>query len=265
MRFFQDGYTDTPFLPGNKWRVHDKFRPHPPVVTPPADGPFTPPPPGAIVLFDGTNTDAWKLPWRIEGGAMVVSRGSNETRQAFGDMQLHLEFATPAEVKGNGQGRGNSGVIIAGRYEIQVLDSYKSDTYADGQCGAVYGQYPPRVNACRKPGEWQAYDITFIAPRFGPASAKKKSLDPFTKLWHGLIGKKDGPRPSKNPSPSDVLLSPAYVTVVHNGVLLHKHQAILWPVAHRDVNKYTPHGPAPLQLQDHGNPTRFRNIWVRPL
>lgn len=234
MRFFQDGYTDTPFLPGNKWRVHDKFRPRPAVVTPPPTGPMVPAPADAKVLFDGTNTDAWTRPWKIEDGAMVVTKGlgSNETREKFGDMQLHLEFATPAEVKGNGQGRGNSGVIIQGRYEIQVLDSYNNETYADGQCGSVYGQNPPLVNASRKPGEWQTYDILFTAPQFTP----------------------DGK-----------LESPAFVTVIHNGIVVQNHREILWPVAHRDVNKYAPHGPAPLQLQDHNNPTRFRNIWVRPL
>ena len=234
MRFFQDGYTDTPFLPGGKWRVHDKFRPRPAVVAPPAEGPFTLPPADAVVLFNGKNTDAWTRPWKIEDGAMVVTKGlgSNDTREKFGDIQLHLEFATPAEVKGSGQGRGNSGVIIAGRYEIQVLDSYNSETYADGQCGAVYGQNPPLVNVCRKPGEWQAYDIFFTAPKFAADGKLEK---------------------------------PAYVTVIHNGVLVQNHWEILWPVAHRDVNKYTPHGPAPLQLQDHNNPTRFRNIWVRPL
>ena len=206
MRFFQDGYTDTPFLPGNKWRVHDKARPRPTVITPPADGPFTPPPADALVLFDGKNTDAWTRPWKIVDGAMEVTKGlgSNETREKFGDMQLHLEFATPVEVKGNGQGRGNSGVIIQGRYEVQVLDSYNNETYADGQCGAVYGQNPPLVNACRKPGEWQAYDIFFTAPKFAS----------------------DGK-----------LESPAYVTVVHNGMLLHIHRAM-----HAVIDRNPHHG-----------------------
>jgi len=232
--FAQDGYTDTPFLPGNKWRVHDKFRPRPPVVAPrPYDGIPVPPPADALVLFDGKNTDQWTQPWKIEDGAMVVTpkTGSNSTKQAFGSFQLHLEFATPNPAKGAGQGRGNSGVIIAERYEIQVLDSYEAETYADGQCAAVYGQYPPLVNASRKPGEWQTYDIFFTAPKFAP----------------------DGK-----------LESPAYVTVIHNGILVHNHREILWPVAHKNTNQYKAHGPAPIQLQDHGNPVRYRNIWIRP-
>lgn len=264
--FAQDGYTDTPFLPGNKWRVHDKFRPRPPAVAPRYDGKPVSPPKGALVLFDGTNTNHWTQPWKIEDGAMVVTpkTGSNTTKESFGSFQLHLEFATPDPPKGMGQGRGNSGVIIAGRYEIQVLDSYETETYADGQCAALYGQYPPMVNASRKPGEWQSYDITFTAPRFGPAPVKK-SPDFFTRLWHGLIGKKAAPTPPPAKPGEQVLLSPARVTVVHNGVVVHKNRAILWPVAHKNTNKYSPHGPAPLQLQDHGNPVRYRNIWIRPL
>lgn len=230
----QDGYTDTPFLPGNKWRVHDKFRPHPPVVAPrPYDAGIIPAPADALILFDGTNTNHWTQPWKIEDGAMVVTpkTGSNSTKESFGSFQLHLEFATPNPAKGQGQGRGNSGVIIAGRYEIQVLDSYEAETYADGQCAALYGQFPPLVNASRKPGEWQTYDIFFTAPKFE----------------------------------ADKLVSPAFVTVIHNGVLVHNNREILWPVAHKNTNQYKAHGPAPLQLQDHGNPVRYRNIWIRPL
>jgi len=163
----------------------------------------------------------------------VFRTGNIETKQHFGDCQLHIEWATPAEVDGDSQGRGNSGVFLMGKYEIQVLDSYNNRTYADGHAGAIYGQYPPLVNASRKPGEWQTYDIFFVAPRFE----------------------------------GDKLINPAYVTVVHNGVLIHHHQAIMGPTGHRILASYdVPHGPeGPLMLQDHRNPVRFRNIWIRSL
>jgi hypothetical protein len=165
---------------------------------------------------------------------MEVNRTGNiETKEHFGDCQLHIEWAAPAEVKGDSQGRGNSGVFLIGKYEIQVLDGYDNLTYADGLTAAIYGQYPPLVNACCKPGEWQNYDIFFVAPRFN-----------------------DGK-----------LVSPAYVTVVHNGVLVHHHQEIMGPTGHRSVASYdVPHEPkGPLTLQDHGDPVRYRNIWLRPL
>ena len=236
------GYTDTPVLPGSKWRVHDADRPHPPVVTPPS--PSTrerpgKPPSDAIVLFDGKDLSRWKgrkgpARWLVlEDGSMQVNRtGDIETVQHFGDCQLHVEWATPERVTGRSQGRGNSGVFLMGRYEIQVLDSYRNVTYADGQAAAIYGQKPPDVNACRPPGEWQTYDIVFRAPRF------------------------DGDR----------LVSPAYVTVLHNGVLVHDHVALLGPTRHRALPSYSPHPPkGPIKLQDHGNPVRYRNVWVRPL
>ncbi|RMH12279.1 MAG: DUF1080 domain-containing protein [Planctomycetota bacterium] len=237
------GYTDTPKLPGQPWRVHDKDRPNPPVVDPgPAPKTIAPPPSDAVVLFDGTNLDAWQhasgqsAKWELVGDqAMQVRPGTGDiqTRESFGDVQLHLEFATPAEVESSSQGRGNSGVFFFGRYEIQILDSYDNKTYADGQAAALYGQWPPLVNASRKPGEWQTYDIIFEAPRF----------DENGKLER-----------------------PAYVTMFHNGVLVHNHRAMLGATRHRDVATYAPHGPTgPIKLQDHGNPMRFRNIWVRPL
>lgn len=236
------GYTDTPFLPESRWRVHDANRPHPPVVTPPE--PSTQerpgkPPSDAIVLFDGKDLSRWKgregpAKWRIlEDGSMQVNRtGDIETVEHFGDCQLHVEWATPERVVGRSQARGNSGVFLMGRYEIQVLDSYENVTYADGQAAAIYGQKPPDVNACRPPGRWQTYDIVFRAPRFE----------------------------------GDRLVRPAYVTVFHNGVLVHDHVALLGPTRHRAVPKYVPHPPkGPIKLQDHGNPVRYRNIWVRPL
>jgi hypothetical protein len=237
------GYDDTPFLPGSPWRVHDSRRPQPPVVTPGTEStPERPgwPPSDANVLFDGTDLSGWvgrdgqPAAWKVEHGYMeVVPRsGDIQTREHFGDCQLHLEWAAPAQVAGQSQGRGNSGVFLMGRYEIQVLDCYENPTYADGTTAAIYGQFPPLVNACRRPGEWQTYDIVWLAPRF------------------------DGER----------LVSPAYVTVFHNGVLVHYHRELLGPTTHRRTLPYTPHPPTgPLRLQDHGNPVRFRNIWYRPL
>ncbi|MBK8979147.1 MAG: DUF1080 domain-containing protein [Planctomycetes bacterium] len=242
----QPGYTDTPQLPGQPWRVHDAERPRPPAVDPgPAPAP-APVPADAVVLFDGTSLDAFQRQgggearWTLipadapRAGAMEVARGggSIETKQPFGDCQLHVEWRAPAPPHGDSQGRGNSGVFLMGRYEVQVLDSYENPTYADGQAAAIYGQKPPDVNACRPPGEWQSYDIFFTAPRFA-----------------------DGE-----------LVSSAYLTVVHNGVLVQNHVALLGSTAHRTLPSYTPHPPqGPIVLQDHGDPVRFRNIWVRPL
>jgi len=225
------GYTDTPFLPGGEWRVHDDARPRPPVVVPGRGGG---PPSDATVLFDGTNLDAWSGgPWSIEDGALVVNgTGAMQTKESFGDIQLHLEWSSPAEVESASQGRGNSGVFLLGRYEVQVLDSYENESYADGQAAALYGQRPPDVNACRAPGEWQTYDILFRAPRFE----------------------------------EDELTSPGVVTVLHNGVAVHHAEAFIGATAHKQVAKYAPHASqGPIQLQDHGNPVRYRNIWVRPL
>lgn len=237
------GYTNTPQIPGQKWKVHDADRPRPKVVTPGVAS--TPsavgkPPSDAIVLFDGKNLDQWSgrggkpAQWVVKDGFMEVKprTGASRSKQGFGDCQLHIEWQSPAAVKGKSQGRGNSGVFLMSRYEIQVLDSYQNPSYADGQAGALYGQMPPLVNACRKPGTWQSYDIIFKAPRF-----------------------KEGK-----------LVTPATVTVIHNGVLLHFNQTIMGATTHKKVAKYKAHpAKAPIQLQDHGNPTRFRNIWVRPL
>ncbi|MGH2355046.1 MAG: 3-keto-disaccharide hydrolase [Chloroflexota bacterium] len=237
------GYDDTPFIPGSEFRVHDSTRPWPRIVTP--GTPSTQdaagqPPSDAVILFDGRDLSQWvgkdgqPAAWKVEHGYVEVApkTGDIQTREHFGDCQLHLEWATPTEVKGDSQGRGNSGVFLMGRYEIQVLDCYDNPTYADGSAGAVYGQYPPLVNACRRPGEWQNYDILWTAPRF------------------------DGER----------LVSPAYVTILHNGVLVQYHRELTGPTANRRVLPYTPHPPTgPLRLQDHSNPVRFRNIWYRPL
>ncbi|MBM3976649.1 MAG: DUF1080 domain-containing protein [Planctomycetes bacterium] len=229
------GYADTPHLPGSPWRVHDGTRPQPPVVTPGSGGTA---PSDAIVLFDGRDLSRWKsgdgpARWKVAEGAMEVNgTGSIRTQQEFGDLQLHLEWAAPAQVESSSQGRGNSGVFLMGRYEVQILDSYENRTYADGSAAALYAQYPPDVNACRAPGEWQSYDIFFQAPKF------------------------DG----------DTLVSPARVTVVHNGVLVHHAREFLGATTHRNVAAYAPHAPTgPIELQDHGNPVRFRNVWARRL
>jgi Domain of Unknown Function (DUF1080) len=236
------GYRDTPVLPGGKWHVHDSERPQPQVVTPGTSSSQEQPgvpPSDAIVLFDGRDLSHWRndsgadATWTIEDGAMVVKRGSGTIHSVdeFADCQLHIEWSTPRPPVGASQDRGNSGVFFFDRYEIQVLDSYESPTYADGQAASIYGQYPPLVNASRKPGEWQVYDIAFTAPRFKP----------------------DG-----------TLQSPAYVTLFHNGVLVHNHTAMIGPMAHRHIAPYTPHGSkGRIALQDHGHPVRFRNIWVR--
>ncbi len=237
------GYDDTPQIPGQEYKVHDDSRPHPRVVTPPTastqDAPGSPPS-DAVVLFDGTGLSGWEkkdgtpAEWTVEDGYMEVVPGSGNirTKEAFGDCQLHVEWAAPVLVKGDSQGRGNSGVFLMGDYEIQVLDCYDNPTYADGATAAVYGQFPPLVNACRPPGEWQTYDIVWIAPRF------------------------DG----------DELVSPARLTVFHNGLVVHHDVELTGPTTHRAVLEYEPHpATGPLMLQDHGDLVRFRNIWYRPL
>ena len=205
--------------------------PEPVVVTP---GMGAAPPSDAIVLFDGTNLDHWTgvENWTIADG--VGTAGSSITsRDRFGDCQLHLEFATPEKVEGTGQGRGNSGIYLMKRYEVQILDSYENQTYFDGQCAAIYKQRPPLVNACRPPGEWQTYDIIFRAPRFN----------------------EDGS-----------VAIPAAVTVLQNGVLVQDHFELQGGTFWDEPPHYTKHSERePLQLQYHGNPVRFRNIWIRDL
>jgi len=227
-----------------KWRIHDPDRPLPAIVDPGTsstrDSPGRPPS-DAVVLFDGKDLAKWAhkdgspAKWKVESGYLetVPKTGYIYTREAFGDCQLHAEFAEPVPPKGDSQGRGNSGVFLMGLYEIQVLDSYENKTYADGQAAAVYGQYPPLVNAARPPGEWQSYDIIFHGPRFDKA------------------GK---------------LLRPARVTVLHNGVLVQDNVELSGPTANGARPPYSPHPDRlPLALQDHSNPIRFRNIWIREL
>ena len=205
----------------------------PPKVTP-GDRPGDPPA-DAIRLFAGTDLSAFKNAdqWEVKHGVAVPKKGGITTKQAFGDIQLHLEFATPAEVKGNGQGRGNSGVYLMGRYEVQILDSWENDTYFDGQAGALYKQSPPLVNASRRPGEWQTYDILFEAPRFDQ---------------------------------NGTLVKPAYATVLHNGVAVQVHTELKGNTSYNKRAQYESHpDKVPFSLQYHGNPVRFRNIWVREL
>lgn len=236
------GYKDTPKLPDQPWLVHDSDRPAPPVVTPAsAFSHGAAAPSDAVVLFDGSDLSQWRSDrgaagWKVENGYMEVVKdsGAIRTKDEFGDFQLHLEFASPAQVKGDSQGRANSGVIIYGRFEVQVLDCFNNPTYADGQTGAMYGQYPPLANASKKPGEWQSYDIVFEAPRWDDA---------------GKLVKK------------------ANVTVIHNGIVLHHRKEFIGEVRHKEVATYGRPFPSrgPIQLQDHGDPVRFRNIWIRQL
>jgi hypothetical protein len=236
------GFTDTPILPGLKWHVHDPDRPHPPVVTPGAT-PYAPPS-DAIVLFDGKDLSKWaqlgkgadagKLiapTWPVKDGYFeCAGNGDLLTREKFGDIQLHVEWSEPSDVKGTSQGRGNSGILIMSRYEIQVLDAFKNPTYADGQAGAIYGQWPPLANPARPPGQWQTYDIVFEAPRFE----------------------------------GEKLVKPAYQTVFMNNVLMHNHKEVMGAMVYRKVATYSAHeAEEPLALQDHHNPVRYRNIWLR--
>ncbi|MBI4910086.1 MAG: DUF1080 domain-containing protein [Acidobacteria bacterium] len=238
------GYTDTPQIPNQKWKVHDSARPKPRKITPGLPIPSAPAPADAIVLFDGKDLSKWVMQvrggqpaeprWTVRDGYMEIAPRSGRlmTKEKFGDVQLHVEWMIPSGGQGAGQGRGNSGVELMMRYEIQVLESSQNVTYADGQAASLYGQWPPLVNVSRPEGEWNSYDIFFEAPRF------------------------DGEK----------LTKPGFVTVVHNGVLMHHHQEILGTAVHRRVATYRPHGAEePLSLQDHGHPVRYRNIWVRKL
>jgi hypothetical protein len=223
------------------WPQHSMERPKPPVQVAPAQRLPLAPPVGALVLFDGRDNSWWQkadgspAAWKLVDGAMEVVPGAGgiRTRIGFGDLRLHIEWATPAPPAGAGQDRGNSGVFLMETYEVQVLDSWRSDTYADGQAGAIYGQFPPRVNVSRPPGEWQSYDIEFRRPRFDSTG---------------------------------VLRSPARMTVRHNGVLVQDDVTLLGPTSHRVRAPYAKHADElPISLQDHDHKVRFRNIWVQPL
>ena len=224
-----------------KWKVHDPERPMPPVVDPGPDGEPVPAPADAVILFDGRDLSQWtdgkgqSARWKVENGYMevVAKTGAIRTKRSFGDCQLHVEWASPVVVKGEGQGRGNSGVFLMNIYEVQVLDCYNNKTYADGMTAALYAQYPPLVNACRPPGKWQTYDIIFHRPRF------------------------DG---------DGQVTRPARFTVFHNNILVHDNAVLIGPTTHKARPPYKAHPDRlPVSLQDHGNPVRFRNIWIREL
>ena len=219
-------------------RDTEVWEPEPQIITP-GKSPGAPPS-DAIILFDGKDLANWegadcnKAAWIVSDGAMTVVKGTGDikTRQAFGDLQLHIEWRTPAKVEGEGQGRGNSGIFFCEKYELQVLDSYQNRTYSNGQAGSIYKQAIPLVNASRPPGEWQTYDVIFIAPVF----------------------REDG-----------TLKSAGRITVFHNGVIIHHNTEIKGTTEYIGNPKTTPHGKGSIRLQDHGNPTSFRNIWVREL
>ena len=220
-------------------KLSEYWEPAAPIVTPGRTAQDAPS--DAIVLFDGKNLSEWvsdkggQAPWTIEDGALVVKAGSGgiRTKRGFGDCQLHVEFRTPAVIKGEGQGRGNSGIYFMDRYELQVLDNHNNKTYVNGQAGSIYKQLPPLVNACRPAGEWQTYDIIFTAPRFY----------------------EDGR-----------LKTQATITVLHNGVLVQNNKTLWGSTEYIGSPVYKKHGEKePIFLQDHGNPTAFRNIWIREL
>lgn len=223
------------------WKVHDMARPRPPVVAPPPQRLPLPAPADAVVLFGGKdlsefNADAGgPAKWKVADDVLTVAPGTGAivTKRAFGDVQVHLEWASPSPATGHSQGRGNSGIHLMGRYEVQILDSYQAETYADGQAAAIYGQYPPLVNACRPPGEWQSYEIFFRAPRFDARGKLRK---------------------------------PARITVVHNGILVQDNVEVLGPTIWLHYQPYTAHAEKlPFSLQEHGNAVRYRNLWVREL
>ncbi|WP_157609850.1 3-keto-disaccharide hydrolase [Roseimaritima ulvae] len=251
MRLPVVGYTNTPMLPGQPWRVHDVLRPRPRAIEPGAlstyEQPGTAPSDATVLLGEQVKLSHWahqgpdgdadlRVPqWKwVDGSAEVLpNSGSLRTIESYGSCQLHVEWAAPQQVQGNSQERGDSGILLMGKYEVQILDSFNNRTYADGQAAAVYGQYPPLVNAARQPGQWQVYDIVFEAPQFD------------------LEGK---------------LLRSAYLTLFHNGVLVHHHRELLGSAETMQAPQYTAGPPAaPLQLQDHGAPVRYRNIWIRTL
>lgn len=213
------------YLNGIKWE-------EPAVVAPGAAGQ---PPSDAVVLFNGEDLSGWENAenWKIVDGAMVSGKGNVVSKASFGDCQLHIEWSAPTPAKGSSQGRGNSGVFLMNNYEIQILDSYENKTYFDGQAGAIYKQTPPQVNAMRPPGEWNVYDIIWTAPRFADDGSLK---------------------------------SPAYITALHNGVLILNHFELKGDTPFNRPPAYKKHADRlPIRLQDHGNPVRFRNIWVREI
>jgi hypothetical protein len=221
-----------------RWAVNDPNRPLPKVVTPGQTD--AEPPSDAVVLFDGKDLSKWEIEkgkpaaWKVENGYMEIAprTGNILTKQSFGSCQLHIEWASPSVVEGKGQEHGNSGIFLMNTYEVQVLDSYDNVTYADGQAGSIYSQNPPLVNVSRQPAQWQSYDIIFHRPIF-----------------------KD-----------DKVVKPGTVTVLQNGVLVQDNWVLEGPTMHKERTHYVPHADKlPISLQDHSNPVRYRNIWIREL
>jgi len=244
-----DGFRDTPMQAGGKWHVHDPDRPQPPVITPGETFSHNAPAPSdAEMLFDGKDLSKWQTAggedatWKVQDGYVETQRGGGiRTRGKWADFQLHVEFSEPNPPHGTGQGRGNSGILINNMYEVQVLDSYNARTYSDGQCGAIYGQSPPLVNASKAPGQWQTYDIIFESPRWTPEGR---------------------------------LIKKAIITVLQNGVVVQNHyelagmtDGINSELPWKSLSKYPPPHPPEvfIELQDHNNPVGYRNIWIRPL
>ncbi len=228
------GYKDTPKLPWCEWLVHDADRPAPPKVKPGSGDMSDEAPADATILFDGTNLPAWNdTNWSVKNGSLIADGNkSPRTKEKFGSFQLHLEWKSPKGFEGAWYDRGNNGVMLHGLYEIQIFDSFNEPLYPDGQCASVYGQTPPLVNVCRPPGEWQSFDIFFTAPEF-------------------MDGK---------------VISPAYVTVLHNGVLVHHNQKVYGATRHRGVPHYNNKiSEGPIALAGHGCPIAFRKIWIRPM
>lgn len=235
--FAQNTYAqEVPKPPEMTPAMTEFWEPEPRIVTP---GHNNTAPSDAIVLFNGSDLSAWKAKagtgeakWQVKDGVFTVGKGDISTKRGFGDFQLHLEWSAPNQIDGTGQGRGNSGIFLQDRYEVQVLDSYNNRTYSNGQAASIYKQYRPLVNAMAKPGEWNVYDIIYLAPRFN----------------------EDG-----------TLFSPARVTVLHNGVVVQNNVEVRGPTEYIGLPEYKAHGKAPITLQDHGNPVSFRNIWIREL
>jgi hypothetical protein len=228
------GYKDTPKLPWCPWLVHDPDRPAPRRVDPGQPGPSAPVPADAVVLFDGKDMGKWQAGegWKVADGSLVAGDGHFATREEFGSAQIHLEWMAPAGFEGPWYNRGNNGVFLMGLFEIQIFDSYHEKIYPDGMAAAIYGQTPPLVNVTRPPGEWQSFDIVFVAPKFE----------------------------------GEKLMEPARVTIFHNGVLVQLNQEIHGETGHRIVPAYAHKvSKGPLGFGGHGCPVRFRNIWVRPL
>ena len=230
------GFTNTPFLPGGEFRVHQSDRPLPVRVIP-SKAPAiigSSAPSDAVILFDGKNLDQFlPSPWLVTDGSVIAGKGNLVTKNAYGDCQFHVSWRAPGPPQGSPSNMGNSGILFMGLYELQVYDSYSSKIYADGSAAAIYGQIPPLVNACRKPGEWQTYDVIFMAPKFD----------------------KDGK-----------LLEAARITVLHNGVLVQNNAKIIGPMAYKNFFPYKAHAAKlPITIQGHVSPVEFRDIWMREL